>query len=509
MAKIHFVSDVLINEGLGIMYLSAYVKQHGHEVELSFLSDGMDTVLKEIGESQPDIVGFSVMTPQEGAFRRAATAIKEKFNHKIIWGGPHCTFMPELVSTIEELDLFCVGEGEEAILSVMNQIDGEQNFSGIDGLWHRKPNREWVSACVGQLHPLDDYPPPDRELYYSKSKLLRSFSFKRVMSGRGCPYRCNFCFEPAWNDMHKGKGKLLRRKSVDNMIAELQGMVEKYPTKQFHFSDDSFNLNRKTWIKEFLPRYKADIGLPFTANIAIGMVDEEFVAGMVEAGCVGVTFGLESGNEHFRMNVLEKNVSDKQVIEATNLFKKYKLKCFTFNIVGIPTETLDNVIETLQMNKDCGVYNAWPNIMKIYKGTNLAEYALKHNLSEAEGTLTYKAKDPTGDHKHLDNVLWLAFYFLRVPFLMRFAKPIIRSPITKYFKFMTVFTYWPFLRFYNVGLWDAFRFFLASRDMFMDGIGAGQDDEYRELSEEDKAKATIEAIPVKAIDAVELTKKSA
>ena len=479
MAKIHFIQDTYLNESLGIMCLSSYLKANGHQVELSFTSWGMESVFAELEASRPDIIGFSVMTSQEFEYEKVTKQVKEKIkNIKIIWGGPHCTFMPDQVSTIDEVDVFAVGEGEETLLHVMNRIDQKRGFENIDGLWYRKENREWVKGCVGQLEDLDKYPFPDRELYYSKSKLLRNFDFKRVMTGRGCPYKCNFCFEPAWNEMYQGKGKVIRRRSPEKAVAEIKDLITRYPTKTIHFSDDSFNLNRKTWVKEFLPLYKKEIGLPFTANIALGMVDEEFVSGMKDAGCFGLTFGLETGNEYIRTQVLQKDVTNAEVIMATDLFKKYKLKCVTFVMYGTPTETLDNAIETIEMCKRSGVDTARVSIMKMYKGTKLAEYALKNGFVEAEGKLTYKAKDPNDEHKYMENLMWLTFYFMKVPGLVRFAKPILKFRYIRFFKILMIFTYWPEIRFFQASLWDSFRYFLASKRTFMEGIGEKQQDVY-------------------------------
>lgn len=495
MAKIHFIQDTYINESLGIMCLSSYLKENGHRVELSFTSWGLDRVFAELRASKPDIIAFSVMTSQEFEYEAVTKRVKAEFRDMlVIWGGPHCTFMPEQVSTIEEVDLFAVGEGEETLLDVMNRLDQSRDFSGIEGLWYRKPDRSWVRGCVRSLEDLDKYPFPDRELYYGKSKLLREFDFKRVMTGRGCPYKCNFCFEPAWNEMYKGKGKVIRRRSPEKAVAEIKDVITRYPTKTIHFSDDSFNLNRKTWVKEFLPLYKKEVGIPFTANIALGMIDEEFVRDMKEAGCFGLTFGLETGNEFIRTKVLQKDVTNDEVIMATDLFKKYKLKCVTFVMYGTPTETLDNAIETLEMCRRTGVDTARVSIMKIYKGTKLAEYALKNGFVEAEGKLTYKAKDPNNEHRYMENLMWLTFYFIKIPGFIRFAKPVLKFRYIKLFKPLMIFTYWPEIRFFQASLWDSFRYFLASKRTFMEGIGEKQQDIYTEMPvtpEHDKDTSVI------------------
>jgi radical SAM superfamily enzyme YgiQ (UPF0313 family) len=479
VAKIHFIQDTYINESLGIMCLSSYLKQNGHQVEISFTSWGLEKVFQELDRSKPDVVGFSVMTSQEFEYEKITKQIKARRpDVLIIWGGPHCTFMPKQVATIDEVDMFAVGEGEETLLEVMDHFDGDKDFSQVEGLWVRLPDRQWIEGSVRQLEDLDKYPFPDRELYYGKSKLLRNFDFKRVMTGRGCPYKCNFCFEPAWNEMYKGKGKVIRRRSPQMAVAEIKDLITRYPTKTIHFSDDSFNLNRKTWVKEFLPLYKKEIGLPFTANVALGMIDEEFVKGMKEAGCFGMTYGLETGNEEIRRKVLQKEVTNEEVFLATDLFKKYKLKCVTFVMYGTPTETLDNVIETIHMLKRTGVSTARPSIMKMYKGTKLAEYALKNNYVEAEGKLTYKAKDPNDEHRYMENMMWLTFYFMKVPGLVRYLKPVLKFKYIKLFKPLMILTYWPELRFFQANLWDSFKYFLASKRTFMEGIGEKQQDIY-------------------------------
>src|SRR3990167_11191185 len=119
MAKILFISDNFIDESLGIMYLSSYLKANKHEVHLSLLSEykQIDELLKFIRDTNPDIVGCSVMTPQVDSFRLITKIIKEKTNHKIIWGGAHCMFMPEDVMKNKYVDIICIGEGEEAILT--------------------------------------------------------------------------------------------------------------------------------------------------------------------------------------------------------------------------------------------------------------------------------------------------------------------------------------------------------------------------------------------------------
>ena len=172
MAKILFISDNLINESLGIMYLSSYLKANNHEVLLTLLSEhkNVEELINLIIKENPSLIGFSVMTPQVSTFRPISKIIKNRLNQKIAWGGAHCTFMPENVTKDDCADIICVGEGEEALLSLMRRIDSGEDYVDIPGLWVKRENR-WIKNDTGNLEAnLDKYPFPDRGLYYDKYK---------------------------------------------------------------------------------------------------------------------------------------------------------------------------------------------------------------------------------------------------------------------------------------------------------------------------------------------------
>lgn len=478
MAKILFIQDNIINESLGVMCLSSYLKANGHKVELCLLSEHktFDTVLAEICDFKPDIVGFSVMTAQADAYQLVAEIIKQKLNCRIIWGGAHPTFMPEIVAEIDAIDFICIGEGEESLLTLMNRIDTCENYHDIPGLWVRK-DTHWFKNELGCLEQnLDKYPFPDRALLYKKSALLQKFALKRFLTMRGCPFDCNYCFEPTLKVLYKDKGKLVRRHSVEYVIAEIEDVIKKFPgARTVHFSDDSFNLNHE-WITKFLPEYKEKVNLPFTCNLAVRLTNEELITRLKEAGCRGVVIGLESGVERIRMNILNKQVKDGEYIELASLLRKNDIMLITNNMFRLPTETLDDAIETIRFNKILKVHGVRGIILKIYKGTKLAEFALENNLCDSEGKYTYKAKDINNEHKDFDNLLWLAYYLVKIPLLNRFAKPLIRSRVPRLLKFLIVFTYWTDITFFRIPLWQAWKYFRVSSTLFMKGMGKEQGD---------------------------------
>ena len=163
MAKILFISDNFIDESIGIMGISSYLKMHGQGVKLALLSEyaKIDDLLKFIIKIDPDLIGFSVMTSQVNVFRGISKIIKEQTNYKIIWGGAHCTFMPEDVIKKENVDIICLGEGEEALLQLMNHIDCNTDYSKVLNLWVKNKDG-WVKNELSPLETnLDKYPFPD------------------------------------------------------------------------------------------------------------------------------------------------------------------------------------------------------------------------------------------------------------------------------------------------------------------------------------------------------------
>ena len=486
MAKILFISDNLVNEGLGIMCLSSYLKRNGHDVQLFLLSEfkGSEGLLRSIRKTKPDIIGFSVMTPQASQFWTVTKVIKESFNNlKIIWGGPHCMFTPEHVITNDAVDIICTGEGEEALLTLMNRLDANSDFDDIQSLWKKK-GREWIKNEVGRLEEnLDKYPFPDRELYFNKYWILRNFGVKRFMTQRGCPFDCSYCFEPSFKELYKNKGTFIRRHSVEYVMNEIKDIVGRYPANSIHFSDDTFNLN-KNWLEDFLVRYKKEIKLPFTCNVNVLLCDEEMVVKMKDAGCNGVVFGLESGVERIRMNLLNKKITDRQYVEAARLLRKHKLTFVNNIIYGFPNETLEDTVESVRFNNSLRPYGIRPCILKIYKGTKLAKFVVANNLYEAVGEFTYKALDSNNQHESIKNMMWAGNVFVKLPFLVPFAKRILSSSISKFFKPLVLLNHWQDMWFYKVSLWQSSIYFWHSRKLFMKGLGGTQVDKYRKIQNE-------------------------
>lgn len=483
MAKILFISDNLVNESLGVMYLSSYLKVHGHEVGLTLLSEykKIDDLLTYVEKMSPDLIAFSVMTPQVNTFRPVARIIKEATGRTIIWGGAHCMFMPEDVIKNDCVDIICTGEGEESLLTLMNQIDMREEISGIASLWIKRKDGGWEKNDLGNLESdLDKYPFPDRALYYDKYPLLRNFVVKRLMTQRGCPYNCAYCFEPSFKEMYKGRGKLIRRHSVEYVLKEVKSIISKYPTKLIHFSDDTFNFD-KAWVMDFLEKFKKEINMPFTLNISVLGIDEEMIRGFKESGCEGVIFGLEHGVENIRMNYLNKKIPNNNYLEVAKLLHKYKIRFMANTMLCLPNESLDDAIESLRFARLLNPYGTRPSILKVYKGTSLEAFIIENKLCEAVGEFTYKCRDVHHDYENIKNVQWAGNLFIKFPLLLHFAKKILSMPAARLLRPLSLLEDWRNGRFFHIPVIQSLRYFWQSRKIFIKGLSGEQADVYKNI----------------------------
>jgi radical SAM superfamily enzyme YgiQ (UPF0313 family) len=501
VAKILFISDNFLNEGLGIMYMSSYLKENGHEVDLTLLHDfkNFDKLIEYVEEADPDVVGFSVMTPQVEQFRPVSKLIKEKTGRTIVWGGAHCMFMSEDIMKYGCVDIICVGDGEEAVLTLMDRIEAGEDYSKIPSLLV-KVGETWVRNPLGPPeNDLDKYPFPDRSLYYDKYPLMAKFAVKRFITTRGCPYKCSYCFEPTYFDMYKGLGKVFRRHSIEYVIEEVRRVLEKYPTRRVHFCDDIFNLD-KTWVKKFSKIYREKFKPDWSCNIEITSIDEATIKAMVEGGCRGGTFGLECGVEETRIKMLNKNITNARYVEVTDLLHKYDFK-FLMNIMFcLPNESLDDAIESVRFATQLKPFGIRVSILKMYKGTELAKYAIRNDLSVGVGEFTYKAKDIHGDFDKIINMNWAATMFGRFPFCLRFAKTLLSNKWAKVFSPLHLLNHWEDLRYLDIPVWQALQYFWASRDVFIGGMAKAQEDTFRDEEGIEYSAKDVFAQPSGVID---------
>ena len=382
MAKLLFLQNIEY-EFLGPMYIASNARTHGHEVRLC-LGSAIADFQKTIEEFQPDLFAFSIMTGSHGWARDLSKELKQRYGKRSIFGGAHPTFFPEFIHE-DGVDLLVRGEGEEAMAEILDHIAAGTDYSGVANLSCKRPDGRVVCNPVRNLRrDLDDYPFPDRTLYDAlNGKIDRGV--RNVITSRGCPFHCTFCFEDSMRELYSGKGKYVRIREIEHVIDELKTLKAQHEVRTIYFADDVFGMSRK-WLYEFLERYRKEIGLPFICLLRADIVaaDPEYARKLAEGGCSTVFFGIESGNEKTRNEILKKNLTNEEIRISAKRLHEVGIRFRTYNIVGLPGESLEDAFETLRFNIEIGADYPWCSVFMPFPGTELTRLAFERGYLSAE-----------------------------------------------------------------------------------------------------------------------------
>ncbi|MDP3787105.1 MAG: radical SAM protein [Candidatus Omnitrophota bacterium] len=367
-----------IFESYGVMLLTAVLRKEGHRVKV--LVDAIEPdIMSKIRKEEPDVIAFSVTSARYSWLKGIASEIKHFSKAKIVVGGPHPTFFPELINE-DFVDIICMGEGEVALSELAKRLEAGADISDIKNL-HVKENGAIYKNEVGNLiEDLDSLPYAARDAY-DAYPLFGMQGTSIMLSGRGCPYRCAFCFNKKYNELYKGKGKLIRKRTVSNLIKEMKLILEeKKHVNYFLFHDDTFIVGSPQWVDEFCVEYKKYISKPFGINARADLINEDIIEKLKTAGCSSVRIGIENANPYIRETLLKKGITNEEILNAAKVIKKYKIKLQLFNILGSPGETVDTALETYEMSRQIHPEHAWCSLLAPYPGTEIAELSLEKGL---------------------------------------------------------------------------------------------------------------------------------
>jgi len=367
-----------INHGLA--QLAACAKAEDFEVDLIDLRGmgGWDEFQAEVEVRQPDVVGLTMMSVDYNPVMKAIEVVKDVDPSIVtVVGGPHPTLVLEEVVANPKIDYIVTHEGEIAFPRLLAAIERGQ------------PPRE--RAIRGERPDLDSLPFVDRELFldewrkhgYDLDSPEAWFvpelppPFLTIIAGRGCVYNCNFC-QPAERIIF---GKF-RQRSVPNVIEELRLLRDKYYFASFMFHDDCLTNDRK-WVTEFCEAYMREgFTQPFFCQSRADIIvrHEELAELMAEAGCRGYLIGFESGSDRV-LRFLRKGTTREINLAAAKICKKYGISIWANYMLGIPTETKEEVMETISMLKEIDPDYYSPAFYTPHPGSDLYTYCIENDLS--------------------------------------------------------------------------------------------------------------------------------
>jgi radical SAM superfamily enzyme YgiQ (UPF0313 family) len=426
-----------IAEPLGMMYLSSLLKSHGHNVRV-FVSSERDW-LEQLKEYSPEVVGYSVITGSHNDYLRINNLVKNAIVTFSIFGGPHTTFFPETIHH-PSVDAICIGEGEQPMLELVTSLERGGDLSHIRNVWIKDNGSVRKNPPRSLIQNLDDIPFPDRDLIYREDKYLRESKIKRFISNRGCPFNCTYCFNRAYKEIYKGD-RIIRWRSVDNLIGEISEVKGKYPLELVRFIDDIFILPPVSWLEEFRRLYKTQINLPFVCNLQVKTVNEDKIKLLKEAGCTAVYMAIEAGNDWMRQELLQRKMTKEEIVKSFDLVHKYGISIGAENILGLPGGSVETDLETVELNIRCKVDNPISTLFQPYPKTKLGEYALEEGYFSGDfdslGKSYFgKSQLRFSSEKEKERIENLQKFFgiaVRFPVLLPFIKVLINLPPNRFF----------------------------------------------------------------------------
>ena len=377
-------------ENIGIEYLSAFLKKHGHTTSLIFdpqlFGDSflrlpwLEAIFSEknlintaLEREKPDLIAFSVVSSNYHWFTKVVHEIKTRFTIPIVAGGPHITAVPEHVLNETGIDFGVIGEGEKALLLLAESLANQKDYEQINNLVYLKKGQVKINPVGPPFQNLDLLPFPDKSIYTGTS--YEKHAVYTILCMRGCPFSCSFCTNSLYNRLYKGK-QYLRWRSVDHVIAELKRAQKHYQPELINIYDEIFALN-DSWLQEFVEKYRTEIGLPYMAVTHPTFVNKKRAQLLAQSGCVKLDMGVQTINQKMRHQVLKRKESNSDIENALKILKNVGIHCSVDNILNIPGEKEENLVEMATF------YNQHrPSILKFawfsyFPGTEIVDIAVK------------------------------------------------------------------------------------------------------------------------------------
>ena len=385
---------VVREQPLNILYISAAVKASGHASLLFEITPYRKRPLwgdpyrimrrafeKALMAFRPDVVGFSVMSVNMKIALTLARSVRRlRPEALVLFGGIHPTIAPGETLDEDAVDAVCIGEGEESLVELLAALDGGREHTSIAGLWVKSNGRVFRNPVRPLIQDIDRLPFPDRAAL-SPERLQAELYGVNILSSRGCPFPCAYCQNEFLMDLYRGRGPFVRYRSLENLFAEIDEVIRTCHPSRLSFSDESFTLNARR-LEDFCREYPKRYSLPFLCQTRPDLVDETTMRRLREAGCDFVNMAVEAGNPAIRNDVLRRNISDEQIVQAFALARRHGLRSGSFNMIGLPGETLATVWDTINLNAVIQPDRIMCTVYMPFKGTALGEKCLEEGWLE-------------------------------------------------------------------------------------------------------------------------------
>ena len=353
---------------MGLTYLAGTIVREGHEVliyngehdpsldyvnnmtlssnyyrYLDALKDHNHPAWKKLAavmaEFKPDVVGITAYSVKFPSAKRIA-AIAKDYNSKIpvVVGGQHATIMTDEVLSDPNIDFVIKGEGELAFTEFLRQLASFRQWETVESLSFKKGHRFIHNSLRPLVENIDDLAFPARHCLHDLEH-YNSSAMANLFASRGCPYQCTYCgTQNIWT-------RSLRQHSPERVIEEIRSVKDEYGSTFFTFHDDVFGLNKKCALELTKKMAKAKLGVTWSCLMKTNTVSEELIINMRKAGCTKIDMGVESGSDKVLKDV-KKGSNSEKILWGGRMIKKHGFFLYAFLMIGLPTETEEDIKQT-------------------------------------------------------------------------------------------------------------------------------------------------------------------
>lgn len=420
-------SAISYQHPLGLLYIATCIQEAGYEVQLV---DGAfwthREVIDKVRQFKPGFVGVSANASMWKKAAKTAEDIKavDPAIHISVAGPFPSAVEEKCLELCKHFDSVVIGEGEETVPDLLARVEAGESLEGVAGVAYRAAGGAIVKNPPRPLvENLDTIPIPRRELlgdfekYESPPGSYKHKPIAIVMTSRGCKARCIYCFQM------KGERRI-RFRSVENVVQEIDELINRYGFKEIRFLDETFTADRERAMEILRQLKQKKLKFSFYVSSRVNTVDYELLKAMKDAGCWAILFGAESGVQK-NLNTMKKGISLDQTRAAVKAAKKAGLKVYTPFIIGIPGETYQEALKTIDFAIELDPHYANFHSMTPFPGTELYE-----NIDEY-GTMSMDTDDYTFEgaafvpftmtREQIDELRTLAFrkFYSRPKFIVR------------------------------------------------------------------------------------------
>ncbi len=365
--KITLISTSTYPSDQGIRTISSCLKAAGHQTQIIFatLSENYlrNFTKKELHQiakicKNSQLIGISSYASTAHRASKIIKFLKKQFDIPIIYGGVHPTISPQ--NAIKQTNLICIGEGEQAIVELATALEKEKSIDKIKNLWIRENDKTIKNPVRNLIDSIDSLPFPDYNIenhYLLEKGKLRQFQEKDLagqvffLTGRGCPYGCDYCSNSLFNELYKGKRKkILRWHSPEYIIKGILYLRKKFPTlSYFDIRDDTFSLRPLKDIKKFCQLYKKHIQMRFKCLADPKTITKEKISLLTNAGCTDIIIGIQ-GSENTNKTIYHRAQTDADVHKAAQILKHFPQLAVMYDVITCnPYESSENILSLINL----------------------------------------------------------------------------------------------------------------------------------------------------------------